>query len=109
MHCVGPFLVTKLLENINAVHNTPTIINPKFYMFVVVQSTLYLRVTELFKDQTTLEISAIPLTVSLKSLESDVGMPCGITSARPSHEQPPQPHRRVLRPGQGTHRGQRRV
>jgi hypothetical protein len=104
-----PAAVTKLLESLNAVDNAPTIINPKFYMFLVIQNVLYLRVTELFKDQSSLEISAIPLTVQLKSLESDIAMICDLTSPRLAHQRPPQPHRSLLGGFQNPDGHQRRV
>jgi len=63
--------VTRMMESLNASHNTETIINPKFYCFLCVQNVLYLRVTELFKDQISHEICSIPLNIQLKVLESD--------------------------------------
>lgn len=60
------------IRNLQSKHNPDVIVNPKFYFILCIQNTLYLRVVELFKDPNTLEISAIPLNVPLKTIESDI-------------------------------------
>ena len=64
----------QLFNSLDLKYNTEIITNPKFYFIICQQSTLYLRIVELFKDPTSLAISAIPLNIHLKTLESDIAI-----------------------------------